>query len=101
MDAGSIRSGQPCPDFDPEYPPPPDEEPVLPGFDGSMYWLRHECISCGLFGDLNGDGVVNGADLGLLLGQFGAQQPSTGDLNFDGQVTGADLGLLLGAWTVA
>lgn len=100
MDVGSIRSGQPCPDFDPEYPPPPDAEPVLPGFDGSMYWLRHECISCGLFGDLNGDGLVNGADLGLLLGQFGAQQPSTGDLNLDGQVTGADLGLLLGAWTV-
>ena len=48
------------------------------------------------FGDLNGDGVVNGADLGLLLGAWGT--PGPGDLNGDGTVTGSDLGLLLGAW---
>jgi hypothetical protein len=48
------------------------------------------------FGDLNGDGVVNGADLGLLLGAWGSTGP--GDLNGDGTVSGADLGLLLGAW---
>jgi hypothetical protein len=42
---------------------------------------------------------VNGADLGILLGEFGAQHPSIGDLNFDGWVTGADLGLLLGLWS--
>jgi hypothetical protein len=48
------------------------------------------------FGDLNGDGVVNGADLGLLLGAWGSAGP--GDLNGDGTVNGADLGLLLGAW---
>jgi len=46
--------------------------------------------------DLNGDGVVDGADLGLLLGQWGADGPA--DLNDDGVVDGADLGLLLGAW---
>ena len=48
------------------------------------------------FGDLNGDGVVNGADLGLLLGAWDSAGP--GDLNGDGTVNGADLGLLLGAW---
>lgn len=48
------------------------------------------------FGDLNGDGAVTGADLGLLLGQWGGA--GSGDLNGDGAVTGADLGLLLGAW---
>ncbi len=48
------------------------------------------------FGDLNGDGVVSGADLGLLLGAWGGAGP--GDLNGDGTVTGSDLGLLLGAW---
>jgi len=42
------------------------------------------------------DGVVDGADLGLLLGQWGAN--GTGDLNGDGVVDGADLGLLLSAW---
>jgi len=51
-------------------------------------------------GDLNLDGEVNGADLGLLLGAWGAcpGTPCPGDLNLDGEVNGADLGLLLGAW---
>ena len=47
-------------------------------------------------GDLDGDGVVDGADLGLLLGAWGDVAP--GDLNGDGVVDGADLGLLLGGW---
>jgi hypothetical protein len=47
-------------------------------------------------GDLNGDNVVNGADLGQLLGNWGGS--GLGDLNNDGIVTGADLGLMLGAW---
>ena len=46
--------------------------------------------------DINRDRSVNGADLGLLLGNWGFS--GTGDLNGDGIVTGADLGLLLGAW---
>ena len=45
--------------------------------------------------DLNGDGVINGADLGLLLGAWGT---ASRDINGDGIVDGADLGLLLGAW---
>ncbi len=50
--------------------------------------------------DLNGDGEVNGADLGLLLGAWGpcADDPCTGDINGDGRVDGGDLGLLLGSW---
>ena len=54
-------------------------------------------------GDLNVDGVVNGADLGLLLGAWGVCPGApgcTGDLNNDGVVNGADLGLLLGAWGI-
>ena len=42
------------------------------------------------------DGMVNGADLGLLLSQWGL--PGLGDLNGDGTVNGADLGQLLSAW---
>lgn len=49
-------------------------------------------------GDLNNDDIVDGADLGLLLGAWGALFPPAGDLNGDWQVDGADLGLLLGAW---
>jgi len=52
-------------------------------------------------GDLNGDGVVDGADLGALLGQWGACSAACpADLNADGVVDGADLGALLGEWTV-
>lgn len=43
--------------------------------------------------DLNGDGTVNGADLGLLL--IGWSTAGPGDINGDGTVNGADLGLLL------
>lgn len=50
----------------------------------------------GVFGDLNGDGLVNGADLGLLLAAWGTAGP--GDLDGSGSVRGADLGLLLAAW---
>lgn len=47
--------------------------------------------------DLNIDGAVDGADMGLLLGAWG---PGNGiaDINRDGVVDGADMGLLLGAW---
>lgn len=47
--------------------------------------------------DLNGDGQVDGADLGVLLGFWGTSDRNA-DLNGDGLVDGADLGLLLSAW---
>ncbi|MCB9846876.1 MAG: matrixin family metalloprotease [Phycisphaeraceae bacterium] len=45
-------------------------------------------------GDLNGDCVVDTADLGGLLGSFGNTTPF-GDINGDGIVDTADLGILL------
>jgi hypothetical protein len=64
-----------------------------------------------IVGDLNGDGLVNGADLGILLLAWGECSPSPPgrgvggegcppDLNLDGIVDGADLGELLVNWTV-
>jgi hypothetical protein len=47
--------------------------------------------------DLNGDGVVNGADLAILLGAWGGR--GLADINGDGEVNGADLAILLGAWS--
>lgn len=47
-------------------------------------------------GDLNGDGVVDGADLGIMLGNWGSA--GAGDLDGNGVVDGADLGALLGLW---
>ena len=42
-----------------------------------------------------GDGLVNGADLGVLLGSWGT---SAADLTGDGITDGADLGVMLGSW---
>lgn len=53
--------------------------------------------TCGPDADINGDGFVNGADLGLLLAAWGT--PGPGDINGNGSVDGGDLGLLLAAWT--
>ncbi|MBI1302848.1 MAG: hypothetical protein GC172_03545 [Phycisphaera sp.] len=46
--------------------------------------------------DLNGDGTIDGADLGILLNNWGGT--GTGDVDGSGAVDGADLALLLGAW---
>ena len=59
--------------------------------------LTGEVVAGLCSGDLNGDTIVDGADLGLLLGAWG-NGPGPADLNGDGNVDGADLGLLLGAW---
>ncbi len=47
-------------------------------------------------GDLNQDGRVDGADLGILLAAWGTG--GAADLNQDGTVNGADLGILLANW---
>jgi hypothetical protein len=55
---------------------------------------------CDCAGDLNQDGVVNGVDLGILLGAWGTCGAGAcpADLNQDGAVTGMDLGILLNDW---
>lgn len=47
--------------------------------------------------DLNFDGKVDGADMGILLAEWGTSR-SVADISRDGTVDGADLGLLLGAF---
>ncbi|MFO0839987.1 MAG: hypothetical protein U1D55_15880 [Phycisphaerae bacterium] len=54
-------------------------------------------IAC--LGDLNGDGVVDSADLGVLLGAW--QTSAAGDLDGDGDTDQADLGVLLANWQSA
>jgi hypothetical protein len=84
---------------------------TFPAFEGQSFLIRvgssdgstgstDLAIVCTPFGnpcpeDLNSDGIVNGADLGLLLGAWGTDG---GDINGDGLTNGADLGLMLGAW---
>ncbi len=52
--------------------------------------------TCGCVADLTGDGIVNAADLSILLGQWGG--PGSADLDGSGPVNAADLSILLGAW---
>jgi len=47
--------------------------------------------------DLDCNARVDGADLGLLLSNWGGFGP--GDLDDSGQVDGADLGAMLSSWT--
>ena len=56
-------------------------------------------LACGneVPGDLDGDGVVGGADLGLLLAAWGSADTDA-DLDGNGTVDGSDLGLMLASW---
>jgi len=54
------------------------------------YTMAAECV-----GDLNGDLVIDTADLGILISQFGTAGPEA-DLNDDNLVDTADLGILIG-----
>lgn len=51
---------------------------------------------CPCAADLNGDGVVDGTDLGVLLAAWGTG--GVADLDGSGSVDGVDLGAMLGAW---
>ncbi|MBL9120756.1 MAG: hypothetical protein JNL80_12675 [Phycisphaerae bacterium] len=62
--------------------------------DANGNLVPDECEAAGP--DLNGDGVVNAADLAILLGAWGTP---AADLDGDGTTAGPDLAVLLGAWT--
>ncbi|MBM4111465.1 MAG: hypothetical protein FJ254_08950 [Phycisphaerae bacterium] len=51
-------------------------------------------------GDLDGNGIVDGGDLGMMIGSWGQCAGCSADLNADGTVDGGDLGVLLGNWTI-
>ncbi len=57
-------------------------------------WIVHFPPDCPA--DLDSDGTVGPADLGILLGAWGGT--GTGDINGDGSVGADDLAILLGAW---
>ena len=52
---------------------------------------------CDCIADLNNDGTVDSADLGLLLALWG-ESDINGDINRDGTIDGEDLAYVLGHW---
>jgi hypothetical protein len=73
----------------------PDACDVL---DGGSFDVNNNLVpdECECIGDLDDNGVVDGADLALVLGNWGS--PGIGDVNNDGTTDGADISLVLGAW---
>lgn len=73
--------------------------PQGPGFDIGAY----ESAACSILGDVNGDGVVDFADLNIVLSAFNSTAGAPGfnpgaDLNDDLAVDFADLNILLQAF---
>ena len=53
---------------------------------------------CDCLADIFVDGQVNGADLGIVLSQWGQGAGAAADIDRDGTVNGADLAAVLGTW---
>lgn len=85
----------------------PDEPWYSLAYDGTHLWTNnldtffHIDVSTPALGDINGDGVVDAADLAILLGTWGPCEwgsACSADLDGDGLVGPADLAILLGHW---
>ena len=74
-------------------------ESDLLGFGACIEDICNGCVTTDP-ADINFDGIVDGADLGLMLSAWGVCTDGicVGDLSGDGMVNGADLGLLLSAF---
>lgn len=74
-----------------------EDQIVGPWEDVSSNCIQEVCEDCACYTDLSADGVVDGTDLTIILGDWGLAK-SPADFNNDGLVDGADLTLLLAAW---
>ena len=73
------------------------EEPGSELIDSTDLDIDDRKVELDCPGDLNFDRVVDSADIGLMLGEWGAPR-SIADLDRNGTVDSGDLGLLLGAF---
>ncbi len=72
-----------------------DDKSRVQGAEVDMGAFELPCLA-----DLDSSGLVDGADLGTLLGQWGTCTSfCSADFKCDGIVDGADLGILLGEWS--
>ena len=75
------------------------EEGVISGLFSLAMIADADNPACPEDPDLNGDGLVDGMDLTILLGDWGAPG-GPADINCDDLVNGFDLSLLLSSWSV-
>ncbi len=91
----------------PTIPPSANEANVL--FSGSVTSIRLD-VALGLDvvgtlgfipepADVNEDGIVNSADLGLVIGAWGQCEGCREDISGDGFVNAIDIGLLIASWS--
>ena len=93
---GSVRTWGRC--SEQQCATPPSLRCVDSIAGGSYVTIALSRAQC-CFADLNSDGYVQGADLGLMLSSWGTAPAGTAaDVNRDGAVDGNDLGLLLATW---
>lgn len=64
---------------------------------GDLVYTTAEMRTTASLGDLNGDGVIDTADLGMLIQAFGSDEP-VADLDNNAIVDTADLSILIGAF---
>lgn len=74
-------------------------ELIIVSDQGNLFRIVPEADhgGCACAGDLDGNGDINGGDLGIFLALWGTTNADA-DLNGDGQVNGGDLGYLLSYW---
>ena len=91
------KSSTPAPSTEtPATPPTYSIPPTTAAVDGVGCPLT-ECVRSP---DINGDGVVNCTDLGILQNEFGQSGPNlSADIDGDGTVTAHDLSILITHWT--
>jgi len=65
---------------------------------GNQYFVIGEEPPAPCPGNLNGDDVVDGNDLAIVLGGWGPCPGCVADINDDGVVDGNDLAVVLGGW---
>ncbi len=82
--------------FDPKIHSGPGYNNFLPEEDEDLFVNDYIEVDCDA--DINGDGVVNGADLASLLAAWGSCDVCLADVNGDRIVNGTDLANLLSAF---
>ena len=79
--------------------PPQNGQPASVLLDDFVFIPMDVAVPCP--GDLNGDGRIDSADIGLLVAAWGSCPPKgdcPADIDGDGSVDAADLGLMIGGW---